>query len=405
MKSTPNKATRKPTRSKADTFPLFLRSDGRWSKKIDGKPVYFGRDKAEALERYKRHIGLVAVGMDPETDGVLTIGQLFDQYLTFQRSECEAGNIGPRSVSDSAATLRRFTEAVGGRTRAVISLSTADFAKVKTKLSKDRSPLTAGNDIRRIKAAFNWAADSNDGEPPLISKLPPFGKTFKGPPRRVVERAKSKRHNLLFEPDELRELIAEANVQLKAMIYLGLNAALLPVDLARLELSDFSKGFEWLALERFKTGEPRRAWLWEETRDAIKAAKDVRPKPAAPEHAGLLFLTEAGNPVVRTRTPKKAAKDVKAELSATIINRPTADFRELCITQDCYRKGRGFGQLRHVFLTIAEGGLDFVAVSKVMGHRVPGATSHYRHYVSDDRIKAACNVVRDWLLSTEAKPR
>ena len=68
----------KPKRTKADCFPLFLRSDGRWSKKIDGRPVYFGRDKAQALERYMRHVGLTAVGLDPSVD-TLTVGELFNQ--------------------------------------------------------------------------------------------------------------------------------------------------------------------------------------------------------------------------------------------------------------------------------------------------------------------------------------
>ena len=42
-------------------------------------------------------------------------------------------------------------------------------------------------------------------------------------------------------------------------------------------------------------------------------------------------------------------------------------------------------------------------MAKVMGHAVPGVSSHYREHISDDRIKAACWVVRDWLLQTEDK--
>jgi integrase len=62
-----------------------------------------------------------------------------------------------------------------------------------------------------------------------------------------------------------------------------------------------------------------------------------------------------------------------------------------------YRHGRGFNALRHGFLTIAEAGRDFPAVAKVMGHSVPGVSTHYREHIADDRISAACDAVRSWL--------
>jgi integrase len=113
----------------------------------------------------------------------------------------------------------------------------------------------------------------------------------------------------------------------------------------------------------------------------------------------LVFLTESGLPVVRTRTPAKAATEPRAALNQTVINRVTSDFRELQQACKVYRHGRGFNSLRHGFLTIAESSRDFPAVAKVMGHSVPGVTSHYREHIGDDRIKAVCEVVRTWLLA------
>ena len=97
---------REPRKAKrrGDNFPLFLRPDGRWSKKIKGRHRYFGRDKAEALKRYEREMGLCALGMDPDQCEI-GLRELFNRYLTSQQRGMTAGKIGVRS--DSVRTLRR----------------------------------------------------------------------------------------------------------------------------------------------------------------------------------------------------------------------------------------------------------------------------------------------------------
>ncbi len=380
----PKRKTRKPS----ETFPLFLRNDGRWSKKISGKAVYFGRDKAEALERYHHFMG-----NGRKRDGnEVGLRDLFNQYLAAQKRKRDAGKIGARAVSDSASTLRRVLAILGDRL--VSALVSEDFGRLNVKLSRKRSPVTVGGDVRRTKAAFAWAVREG-----IIPRKPAYGSEFEPAPIRVVRLAKSQRAAVMFQPAELRKLLDSAPAVLRAMIYLGANAGLLPVDLARLELEEIDADFQWLRQARHKTGIDRLAALWPETATALKAAIALRPEPASPEFASRVFLTESGLPVVRTRTPAKAARDKKASLSATIINRATSDFRELQQDVGVYRHGRGFNALRHGFLTVAEAGRDFPAVAKVMGHSVPGVSSHYREHVGDDRIKAACWLVRDWLLA------
>jgi hypothetical protein len=119
---------------------------------------------------------------------------------------------------------------------------------------------------------------------------------------------------------------------------------------------EFNEDLTWLRQARRKTGIDRAAALWPETTEALKAAIAGRTKPADPENAALVFLTEHGNPVVRTTPPLKAAKNKKAELSATMINRVTSDFRDLQKELKVYRTSGGFTALRHGFLTIAESG-------------------------------------------------
>ena len=308
----------------------------------------------------------------------------------------DAGEIGERALSDSAATLQRVFGILNDRL--VSTLVPDDFARLKHRLANGRSIITVAGDIRRFKAAINWA--HREG---LIGHLPRFGEDFKQAPARVVRLAKSQRAALIFQPDELRRLLDKAATQLKAEILLGANCALLPIDIARLTFDEIDANFTRLRQARDKTGVAREAALWPETTAAIKAAIAVRPQPAKPEDAALVFLTETGHPVVRTRAPAKAAHDPKAALSTTIINRVTADFRDLQKAAKVYRKGRGFNALRHGFLTIAEAGKDFPAVARVMGHVVPGVSSHYREHIGPDRIKACCWIVREWLFGKSGR--
>ena len=145
--------------------------------------------------------------------------------------------------------------------------------------------------------------------------LPRFGDDFKPAPARAVRLAKSQRAALVFKPEELRTLLDKAGPQLKAMILLGANLALLPIDIARLRLDEIDADLTWIRQPRGKTGVAREAALWPETTAALKAAIAIRPGPAKPEDSVLLFLTEAGNPVVRTQPAAKAARDPKAALA------------------------------------------------------------------------------------------
>jgi integrase len=384
-------AKSRKVKRRGDNFPLFQRADGRWCKKIRGKHHYFGQDKAQALEKYQRYIGLRSLGIDPDSNEI-GLRETFNRYLGAKERAMLAGKIGVRTLSDSARTLRRVLAIVNDRL--VSTLTPADFAALNAKLSKGRSAITVSGHVRRLKAVFDWA--HREG---LIAAIPKYGTEFQAAPVRVVRLAKSQRGALLFSATELRTLIAATDTQLRAMIYLATNCALLPVDIARLEFEEIDPDFAWLRQARHKTGVDRLAAMWPETAEALRAAIHERPKPAGPEYRELVFLTETGLPVVRSITPAKAARDPRAALNANNISRPTRDFQEL--QKDCgvYRHGRGFNALRHGFLTIAEAGRDFPAVAKVMGHSVPGVSSHYREHIGDDRIKAACWLVRDWLLA------
>jgi integrase len=61
------------------------------------------------------------------------------------------------------------------------------------------------------------------------------------------------------------------------------------------------------------------------------------------------------------------------------------------------RKGLGFYTLRHTFRTVADEAKDQVATDYVMGHEVPNMSAVYRETISDSRLKAVADHVRNWL--------
>ena len=161
---------RKPRRNTADTFPLFQRADGRWCKKIRGHHRYFGYDKGKALEQYEREIGLLSQGLEPAADDI-GLRELFNRYLTAKKRDFEAGEIGARALSDSSRTLRSVLTILNDRL--VSTLVSDDFGRLKHRLAQGRSIITVAGDIRRFKAAMNWA--HREG---LITQLPRFGDRF-----------------------------------------------------------------------------------------------------------------------------------------------------------------------------------------------------------------------------------
>src|SRR5262249_21289503 len=62
---------------------------------------------------------------------------------------------------------------------------------------------------------------------------------------------------------------------------------------------------------------------------------------------------------------------------------------------------RGFYTLRHVFRTIADEVKDQPAIDYVMGHARDDMASVYRERISDERLAAVAEHVRQWLYAPE----
>lgn len=81
-------------------------------------------------------------------------------------------------------------------------------------------------------------------------------------------------------------------------------------------------------------------------------------------------------------------------------NNLTKEFLKLRKSAKCNRKGVGFYSFRHMTETIAsEAPIKNVqpVVNLIMGHDDGTMASNYRESISDARIKAVCQHVREWL--------
>jgi hypothetical protein len=86
---------------------------------------------------------------------------------------------------------------------------------------------------------------------------------------------------------------------------------------------------------------------------------------------------------------KETAEDPVSDLGAKLL-------RKLVING---RKGLEFYTLRHAFRTVAAGAQDQPAAGFVPGREVPHMSSVYRETMSDARLKAVSEHLREWLFA------
>jgi integrase len=122
--------------------------------------------------------------------------------------------------------------------------------------------------------------------------------------------------------------------------------------------------------------------LWPETVQALREALAKRPQPKKAEDAGLVFITRYGLSWAKDTATSPITQETAKLLTALYING---------------RKGLGFYTLRHTFRTVADESKDQPAVDFIMGHEVPHMSAIYREMISDARLRAVADHVRQWL--------
>jgi integrase len=384
--STPCAAAGKPAKPYPE-FPLFAHAAGVWAKKIRGKLHYFGpwSDPDGALKKYLEQKDALHAGRTPrpETEG-LTVKALANTFLNHKKALRETGELSPRTWDEYKETTDLLVSQFG-KGRLVEDLSPDDFAALRKKMAKRWGPVRLGNVIQRVRSVFKFGTDNG-----LIVKVVRYGVGFQRPNQTTLRKHRAKQGKKLFKPEQVRSIIEAADVQLRAMVLLGINCGFGMADCGQLPISALDLDAGWVDFPRPKTGVERRCPLWPETVAAIREALACRPEPKQSEHAGLVFLTRQALPWHKNNASSPACFKV-----GTLL-------KDLGVKT---RKGIGFYTLRHTFRTVADKTKDQVAVGHMMGHAPKGddMANTYREEIDDERLLAVTNHVRSWLFQTGLK--
>jgi integrase len=389
-----NKPNEKPPDTRADTrpakpekprpdFPLFPHATGRWAKKIRGKLHYFGPwdDPQGALDKYLDEKEDLHAGRTPAKEvEAVTVKLAANKWIKGKNDKLVSAELSPLTYKKYEDIARIVIKAFGVR-RLVADLRADDFAKLRAKLTARWGVHRVRDYIQHVRSIFKHALESG-----LIMSPVVFGPGFAKPSRKTLRLHRAAQGPKLFTRDEVRAMLADATVPMRAMILLGINAGLGNADVSKLPLSAVNLATGWLDFPRPKTGIERRCWLWPETVAAIRAALAKRPAPKDKADAGLLFITKYGEAWVKDTLDNPVSKEF-----AKLVRGIKKTLKEL-----------GFYTLRHVFRTIADAAKDQPAVDFIMGHARDDMASQYREGIDDERLQAVAEHVRVWLYAKPA---
>ncbi|MDP6558055.1 MAG: site-specific integrase [Pirellulaceae bacterium] len=378
--------TKKPSKP-YDDFPLYAHNCGQWAKKIRGNTRYFGRFKhgwEAALKRFDKEKHALYAGHTPsQTTDELILEGACNWFIGAKMQIAESGDLSQRTLADYRITCQSVLGHFD-RKRPVTSLTVADFESLRAALAAKYGPVRLSREITQVKMLFKYCHEAGHLEHPVK-----FGPLFKKPSAKILRAHRTNGPAKLFLPGGILQLVGSAGPTMSAMVWLGINAGYGNHDCGLLEFRHLDLTDGWITAPRHKTGIGRRAKLWPETIKAIEQAIAARPETDDEAIDNLVFVTK------RRRSWYKTTRD----------NPVSKEFRKLLDQTGLYQEGRTFYALRHTFATVAGESRDQVAVNHIMGH-APAASdmvSVYRESISDERLEAVAQHVREWLIGVQTK--
>lgn len=395
------KAKREKPKKPYPTFPLTAHPNGQWCKKICGKVHFFGvwADQEAALDRYHTVAADLHAGRMPSESSLsgseLTVKELSNRFLNWQRDKMESGEIGARWFEDCRTIVGEFAQTVG-KLRLVADLRPDDFQRYRTRLAKRLGVHALTRHLTVIKGVFKYAYDMDLIEHPIK-----FGRGFAKPTaaqeRKARQKAELTNGKKLFTREELLSILDSCDGQLRAAVLLGMNGGFGNTDIATLPHSAIDWEDKVISYARPKTGVQRTVPLWLETAEALKHLLAAKPSPEDDSASRLVFLSPRGKPLVRQRVRTSDEGVVKA----SNIDRLSADFSSLLTSLGLRRPRTGFYTLRHTFRTWADETNDQHAIHRIMGHAIPGMSGVYVEDISIDRLRSVVEHVRSMLFNRQ----
>ena len=369
-------------------FPLFAHRSGQWAKKIRYKNFYFGSWRVDpsgqaALACYEAEAPFLKRGEDPPataTGTVIAVKGLCNLFLASKEADADAGLIVRSSFLTYLPTCKRLVKHFG-KSREVKTIAKTDWANYRLKLLKELAPNTMSVEVAKVKCVFHWAAEFEHIEPMN------FGKAFARAPKKLILKHKAEGGKKVFTREEVHAILEASDLQMRAVVMLCLNTGFGNRDVADLPEPSLDLDGGWVSFARVKTGVERRTPLWPETVEALKKWIDRRPKPASKDEKGLVFLTRTGGRWIRI--------DGKADKLGIKFGRI---LKRLEING---RRSLGLYAMRHTMATVGADSRDTDAVRAILGHTDPNTSAAYIESISDERLLAVTECVRQWLFGEE----
>ena len=306
------------SRSRPASNPLsYHKHTGQYYVTRSGKRVHLGSDRDEALEKYHRmNLGL-AEPQKPVRQVPLTAKELANRFLAAQQANWR----------NPVTTLASYKHWIGRFLKDHLKLKIQDFtvekfAAWKISLRKrDYSPESINHYLSAVRSMFVFAEETG-----VLEKSPTLRRVKNESAQKVGAKEKP-----LYSPEHISSMLKQADVQLGAMLLLGLNCGFGPKDLQDLTWDHILE--DRITLPRSKTGVTQTFLLWPETQKGLEVIRKEREELIERLEKRGRERSDGGHIFV-TRFWKLWSKDSIAE-----------QFRKLCDKSDvpCY----GIYRLRH----------------------------------------------------------
>ena len=380
MRQKKSGAPDKPKKPYRD-FPLFPHATRRWAKEDSWQDALLcpvGQPD-EAIQKFLAQRDDLYAGRTPRpTEPGPVLRELVNRFLTTKQDKLDNGELGQRTFHDYHSCCQRVVDFFH-RERRIADIDTRDFELLRLELAKTRGPVALAGEIQRVRTLFKYAYDAGIIDAPIR-----FGPSFRKPSRKTIREARQRKGPRMFEADQIRAMLIEAEQPLHAMILLGINCGFGNNDVGRLPKTAVDMENGWISFPRPKTAVQRRCPLWPETIASLRAALAGRRAPVEWSDDVLFFLTGGGKPWANDKPGSPVSKAMATLLKKLGMHRP----------------GLGFYALRHTLETIGGESRDQVAVDFIMGHAREDMASHYRERISDQRLIRVTDTVRSWLFDT-----
>ncbi|MFN3192681.1 MAG: tyrosine-type recombinase/integrase [Aureliella sp.] len=379
------------SKQKARRPELGRHKRGLWYKKFQGRFYYFYRcdddpDGMFSKEKWRHDKHFLEQGKEPPaydpmgescTDSTtLTVKDLCNHWISSKETLLIAGELSKSTYDEYMATCQTLLKTVG-KTLPAKLCGPQRFEAVRKALAKRYNANGQSKRITQIRSIFTTAYEDR-----VLDDPPNFGRAFRKPKAAAFRKLRNAKGDQTFEPAEFHTLYKHANICMRGMMLLGIQAGFGNEECAALPRSAIKDG--WIEWARVKSAVPRRVPLWPETIEALEACIKQADKHG---EESLVFISDRGKNYISER---KNGYRVTGDFEAT---------KKRAKRDDDLETSRTYYDLRRSFETIAGEAVDQVAVDLIMGHTPSESNmaARYRQRVSDQRLELVVNHVRAWL--------